>query len=81
MRALHTSESSFCRAAPGIGLTAQSLPCCCVCAGAQLLESESCWRAGEGAPRGVEGQVQQLLQDAQDPANLCRMYAGWAAWL
>jgi len=36
---------------------------------------------GEGAARGVEGQVQQLLQDAQDPANLGRMYVGWASWV
>lgn len=38
-------------------------------------------RAGEGEARGVEGQVQQLLQDATDPDNLCKMYAGWASWL
>jgi ataxia telangiectasia mutated family protein len=38
-------------------------------------------RTGEGEARGVEGQVQQLLHDAQDPDNLCRMYCGWAAWL
>lgn len=31
--------------------------------------------------RSVEGQVQQLLQDAQDPEKLCAMYAGWAPWL
>ena len=37
--------------------------------------------AGEGAARGVEGQVQQLLQDSQDPANLGRLYVGWAPWL
>mmetsp|Transcript_4049 Transcript_4049/g.11433 ORF Transcript_4049/g.11433 Transcript_4049/m.11433 type:complete len:1027 (+) Transcript_4049:606-3686(+) len=36
---------------------------------------------GDGEPHGVEGQVQQLLQDAQDPDKLCRMYEGWAAWL
>ena len=29
----------------------------------------------------MEGQVQQLLLDAQDPDKLCRMYTGWAAWL
>jgi ataxia telangiectasia mutated family protein len=28
----------------------------------------------------VEGQVQQLLQDAQDHDKLCRMYVGWQAW-
>ena len=31
--------------------------------------------------RSVEGQVQQLLQDAQDPEKLCAMYPGWAPWL
>ena len=31
---------------------------------------------GEGEARGVEGQVQQLLQDAQNPDSLCRMYIG-----
>ena len=31
--------------------------------------------------RSVEGQVQQLLQDAQDPEKLCAMYPGWAAWV
>ena len=29
----------------------------------------------------MEGQVQQLLQEAADPDRLCRMYVGWAAWL
>ena len=33
-----------------------------------------------GEPRSVEGQVQQLIQDARDPDKLCRMYFGWAAW-
>ena len=37
--------------------------------------------AGEGDARGVEGQVRQLLAEAQDPELLCRMYAGWAPWL
>ena len=31
--------------------------------------------------RSVEGQVQQLLQDAQDADKLCAMYPGWAPWL
>ncbi|KAL4452130.1 hypothetical protein ABPG75_007792 [Micractinium tetrahymenae] len=35
---------------------------------------------GEGEARGVEGQVQQLLADAQDPDKLSRMYIGWQAW-
>lgn len=38
-------------------------------------------RTGEGEARGVEGQVQQLLQEAMDPGNLCRMYIGWAPWV
>jgi serine-protein kinase ATM len=29
----------------------------------------------------VEGQVQQLLQEAQDPDKLCKMFVGWSAWL
>jgi ataxia telangiectasia mutated family protein len=29
----------------------------------------------------VRGQVQQLLQDAQDPDKLCRLYVGWQPWL
>ena len=36
--------------------------------------------AGEGEARGVEGQVQQLLADAQDPDKLSRHYIGWQAW-
>ena len=31
--------------------------------------------------RSIEGQVQQLLQDAQDPEKLCAMYPGWASWV
>ena len=37
--------------------------------------------AGEGEARSVEGQVQQLLHDAQDPEKLSRMYVGWASWV
>jgi phosphatidylinositol kinase/protein kinase (PI-3 family) len=40
-----------------------------------------CTRAGEGEPRTVGGQVQQLLREAADPDNLSRMYIGWAPWL
>lgn len=36
--------------------------------------------AGEGEARGVEGQVQQLLADAQDSDKLSKMYIGWQAW-
>ena len=36
----------------------------------------------EGAElRSVAGQVQQLLQDAQDPDLLCALYPGWAPWV
>ena len=35
----------------------------------------------EGEIRSVEGQVQQLLHDAQDEDNLSMMYHGWAAWV
>ena len=37
--------------------------------------------AGQGESRGVKGQVQQLLQDAQNADMLCKMYVGWSAWL
>ncbi|BDA48015.1 Serine-protein kinase ATM [Coccomyxa sp. Obi] len=36
---------------------------------------------GEGEAKTVEGQVQRLLQEAQDPDRLCRMFVGWAPWL
>ena len=36
---------------------------------------------GDGEPRSVEGQTQMLLQAAQDPDKLCRMFEGWAAWV
>jgi ataxia telangiectasia mutated family protein len=35
----------------------------------------------EGEPRSVEGQVQQLIQDARDPDKLCRLFPGWAPWV
>jgi len=35
----------------------------------------------DGDIRGVEGQVQELLREAQDPDRLCRLYVGWAPWL
>ncbi len=40
-----------------------------------------CVGAGEGEAKTVEGQVQRLLQEAQDPDRLCRMFVGWAPWL
>lgn len=35
---------------------------------------------GDGEVRGVEGQVQQLLVDAQDGDKLVKMFVGWAPW-
>eukprot|EP00899_Mesostigma_viride_P015595 jgi/Mesvir1/24036/Mv10774-RA.1 len=35
----------------------------------------------EGEARGIQGQVQQLLQQAMDPDRLCRLFPGWAPWL
>jgi ataxia telangiectasia mutated family protein len=29
----------------------------------------------------VEGQVQELINQAMDPRNLCRMFPGWQAWI
>jgi len=34
----------------------------------------------DGEPRSIDGQVQQLIQDARDPDKLCVMYPGWAPW-
>eukprot|EP00889_Picochlorum_renovo_P004767 jgi/Picre1/31797/NNA_007146.t1 len=36
---------------------------------------------GDTTARGVEGQVQYLLQEATDDANLCRMWRGWMAFI
>ena len=47
----------------------------------QQLQTRSHASAGQGESRGVKGQVQQLLQDAQNPDKLCKMYVGWSAWL
>lgn len=54
------------------------LPACPLCRPKRLPLPH---RAGEGEARGVEGQVQQLLADAQDPDKLCRMYIGWQSWV
>jgi ataxia telangiectasia mutated family protein len=35
----------------------------------------------DSEPRSVEGQVQQLIQEARDPDKLCRLFAGWAPWV
>lgn len=34
-----------------------------------------------GGVSSVEGQVEHLIQEARDPANLCRLYNGWQAYL
>jgi hypothetical protein len=63
-------------------LQGASVPCTAsrweIQAGRQQL---SCMGPGEGEAKSVEGQVQQLLQEAQDPDRLCRMFVGWASWL
>nr|CAD1842809.1 unnamed protein product [Ananas comosus var. bracteatus] len=35
----------------------------------------------EGEMRSVQGQVQQLIQNAVDTDRLCQMFPGWGAWL
>ncbi|KAF2947934.1 serine/threonine-protein kinase ATM isoform X2 [Oryza sativa Japonica Group] len=35
----------------------------------------------DGEMRSVQGQVQQLIQDAVDADRLCQMFPGWGAWL
>jgi len=35
----------------------------------------------ESVPLSVEGYVQELIQRAVDPGNLCQMYIGWCAFL
>uniref|UniRef100_A0A0D3EIP8 Serine/threonine-protein kinase ATM n=1 Tax=Oryza barthii TaxID=65489 RepID=A0A0D3EIP8_9ORYZ len=35
----------------------------------------------DGEMRSVQGQVQQLIQDAADADRLCQMFPGWGAWL
>lgn len=34
-----------------------------------------------GQALSVEGQVNQLINEAQDPERLCKMYKGWAPWV
>lgn len=34
-----------------------------------------------GRPTTVESQVGMLIQEAVDPANLCRLFAGWQPYL
>ncbi|KAF3329020.1 serine/threonine-protein kinase ATM [Carex littledalei] len=35
----------------------------------------------DGEMRSIQGQVQQLIQDAVDIDRLCQMFPGWGAWL
>ncbi|BBN18785.1 serine-protein kinase ATM [Marchantia polymorpha subsp. ruderalis] len=35
----------------------------------------------EGEMRSLQGQVQQLIQDAQDPERLSQLFPGWGAWV
>lgn len=35
----------------------------------------------EGLASSVSGQVERLIQQARDPANLCRLYCGWQPYL
>lgn len=35
----------------------------------------------EGEMRSIQGQVQQLIQDAVDSERLCQMFPGWGSWL
>ncbi|GFT76845.1 serine-protein kinase ATM, partial [Nephila pilipes] len=35
----------------------------------------------EGVAMSTEGQVNLLIQQARDPNNLCRIYAGWQPYL
>lgn len=35
----------------------------------------------DGLVSSVSGQVERLLQEARDPANLSRLYCGWQPYL
>ena len=35
----------------------------------------------DGVPLSVSGQVNQLIQEATDPSNLCLLFPGWQAWI
>ena len=35
----------------------------------------------DGVPLSVSGQVNHLIQDATDPANLCLLFPGWQPWM
>ena len=34
-----------------------------------------------GTLLSVEGQVDMVVDEATNPANLCRMFVGWSPWL
>ena len=35
----------------------------------------------DGVPLSVSGQVNQLIQEATDPSNLCLLFPGWQSWI
>ena len=35
----------------------------------------------EGVPLSISGQVNHLIQEATDPANLCKLFPGWQPWI
>ena len=35
----------------------------------------------DGVPLSISGQVNHLIQEATDPANLCVLFPGWQPWI
>lgn len=35
----------------------------------------------DGVPLSISGQVNHLIQEATDPANLCMLFPGWQPWI
>ena len=35
----------------------------------------------DGVPLSIHGQVNHLIQEATDPANLCLLFPGWQPWI
>ena len=35
----------------------------------------------DGVPLSISGQVNHLIQEATDPANLCSLFPGWQPWI
>lgn len=35
----------------------------------------------DGVPLSISGQVNHLIQEATDPANLCLLFPGWQPWI